>query len=86
MAAFAEDSAQDAGDGEDELAVRDFVADGGGDPVAGGVFGSRRGSHPSRGGQVARGARRGDDEAGRRKAQKVFIRTIIVRSKNGRSA
>ena len=37
MAAFAEDSAQDAGDGEDELAVRDFVADGGGDPVAGGA-------------------------------------------------
>jgi hypothetical protein len=37
VAAFAEDSAQDAGDGEDELAVRDFVADGGGDPVAGGA-------------------------------------------------
>ena len=37
MAAFAEDAAQDAGDGEDELAVGDFVADGGGDPVAGGA-------------------------------------------------
>ena len=35
--AFAEDSAQDAGDGEDELAVRDFVADGGCDPFAGGA-------------------------------------------------
>ena len=36
-AAFAEDSAQDAWNGEDELAVRDFVADGGGDPVTGGA-------------------------------------------------
>ena len=35
MAAFAEDAAEDLGDGEDELAVRDFVADGGGDPFAG---------------------------------------------------
>ena len=35
--AFAEDSAQDAGDGEDELAVRDFVADGGCDPFTGGA-------------------------------------------------
>ena len=37
VAAFAEDAAQDLGDGEDELAVGDFVADGGGDPVAGGA-------------------------------------------------
>ena len=37
VAALAEDAAQDAGDGEDELAVRDFVADGGGDPVADGA-------------------------------------------------
>ena len=37
LAAFAEDAAQDAGDGEDELAVRDFVADGGCDPVTGGA-------------------------------------------------
>jgi len=37
MAAFAEDAAQDFGDGEDELAVGDFVADGGGDPVANGA-------------------------------------------------
>lgn len=37
MAAFAEDAAQDLGDGEDELTVRDFVTDGGGDPVAGGA-------------------------------------------------
>ena len=144
LAAFAEDAAQDAGDGEDELAVRDFVADGGGDPVAGGadaalvaggaevaalagegeeafvaavraleageaggevaaaeertgrwrrrrkgagrgicggVFGSRRGSRPSRGGRVARGARRGDGGVGRRKTQKVFIRTYFVRGK-----
>ena len=29
------DAAQDFGDGEDELAVRDFVADGGGDPIGG---------------------------------------------------
>ena len=36
-AAFAKDAAQDAGDGEDELAVRDFVADGGCDPFAGGA-------------------------------------------------
>jgi len=34
FAAFAEDAAQDFWDGEDELAVGDFVADGGGDPVA----------------------------------------------------
>ncbi len=33
LAAFAENAAQDFGDGEDELTVRDFVADGGGDPV-----------------------------------------------------
>ncbi|MGB6219885.1 MAG: hypothetical protein WBG04_02545 [Haloferula sp.] len=35
LAAFAEDPPQDLGDGEDELTVRDFMADGGGDPVAG---------------------------------------------------
>ena len=35
IAAFAEDAAEDFGDGEDELAVRDFVADGGGDPIGG---------------------------------------------------
>lgn len=34
VAAFAVDAAQDFWDGEDELAVGDFVADGGGDPVA----------------------------------------------------
>ena len=37
LAAFAEDAAQDAGDGEDELTVGNFVADGGGDPFAGGA-------------------------------------------------
>ena len=37
MAAFAEDTAQDTGNGEDELAVWDFVANGGGDPVTGGA-------------------------------------------------
>jgi hypothetical protein len=37
MAALAEDAAEDFRDGEDELAVGDFVADGGGDPVAGGA-------------------------------------------------
>ena len=36
-AALAEDAAQDFGDGEDKLAVGNFVADGGGDPVAGGA-------------------------------------------------
>jgi hypothetical protein len=35
VAAFAEDAAEDFGDGEDELAVGDFVADGGGDPIGG---------------------------------------------------
>jgi hypothetical protein len=35
VAAFAEDAAEDFGDGEDELPVRDFVADGGGDPIGG---------------------------------------------------
>lgn len=35
--ALAEDAAKDLGDGEYELAVGDFVADGGGDPVAGGA-------------------------------------------------
>ena len=37
VATFAEDAAQDPGDGEDELAVGDFVADGGGDPLADGA-------------------------------------------------
>jgi hypothetical protein len=37
VAAFAEDAAQDLGDGEHELAVGDFVADGGGDPLANGA-------------------------------------------------
>jgi hypothetical protein len=37
VAALAEDAAEDFGDGEDELAVGHFVADGGGDPVAGGA-------------------------------------------------
>ncbi len=36
-AAFAKDAAQDTGDGEDELAVGNFVADRGGDPFAGGA-------------------------------------------------
>jgi len=35
VAAFAEDAAQHFGDGKDELAVGDGVADGGGDPCAG---------------------------------------------------
>jgi hypothetical protein len=37
VAAFAEDAAQDLGDGEDELAVGDFVADGVGDPLTHGA-------------------------------------------------
>jgi hypothetical protein len=37
MTSFAEDAAQDFGNGKDKLAVGDFVADGGGDPVAGGA-------------------------------------------------
>ena len=37
VAAFAEDAAEHAWDGEDELAVRDLAADGGGDPGAGGA-------------------------------------------------
>jgi hypothetical protein len=37
MAAFAKDAAQDFGDGEDELAVGDLVADGVGDPFADGA-------------------------------------------------
>jgi hypothetical protein len=37
VAAFAKDAAQDLGDGEHELAVGDLVADGGGDPLAGGA-------------------------------------------------
>ena len=35
IAAFAEDAAEDFGDGEDELAVGDFVTDVGGDPIGG---------------------------------------------------
>jgi len=35
VAAFAEDAAQDFGDGEDELSVRDLVADRGGNPFGG---------------------------------------------------
>ena len=35
LAAFAEDATEDLGDGEDKLAVGNFVADGGGDPIAG---------------------------------------------------
>ena len=37
VAAFAEDSAENLGDGEDKLVVGDFVADGGGDPLANGA-------------------------------------------------
>jgi hypothetical protein len=37
LAAFAKNAAQDAGDGEDKLTMGNFVADGGGDPVAGGA-------------------------------------------------
>ena len=37
LAAFSEDDAQDFWDGEDELAVGNFVADGGGNPLAGGA-------------------------------------------------
>jgi len=35
VAALAEDATEDFGDGENELAVRDFAADGGGDPIGG---------------------------------------------------
>ncbi|MFT6572961.1 MAG: hypothetical protein ACJA16_001140, partial [Akkermansiaceae bacterium] len=56
---------------------------GAGRGICGDVFGSRRGSHPSRGGQVVRAARRGDDGAGRRTAQRMFMRTSIVRIKVG---
>ena len=35
VSAFAEDAAEDFWDGEDELAVGDFVTDGGGDPIGG---------------------------------------------------
>jgi hypothetical protein len=35
VAAFAKDAAEDFGNGEDKLAVRDFVTDGGGDPIGG---------------------------------------------------
>jgi len=38
VAAFAKDAAEDLGDGEDELAVRNLVADGGGDPFAGAPY------------------------------------------------
>jgi len=37
VAAFAEDAAEDLGDGKHELAVGDFVADGVGDPLANGA-------------------------------------------------
>ena len=37
LAAFAKDAAEDLGDGEHELAVGHFVADGGGNPVARGA-------------------------------------------------
>jgi hypothetical protein len=37
LATFAEDAAEDLGDGKDELAVGDRMADGGGDPFAGGA-------------------------------------------------
>jgi hypothetical protein len=37
LAALAEDAAENFWDGEDELAVRDFVADGGGNPFAAGT-------------------------------------------------
>jgi hypothetical protein len=37
VSAFAENTAEDLGDGEDELAVGDFVANGGGDPLANGA-------------------------------------------------
>ena len=37
LAAFAEDAAEDPGDGEYELAVRNRMADCGGDPIAGGA-------------------------------------------------
>jgi hypothetical protein len=37
VAAFAENTAEDLGDGEDELAVGDFVANGGADPLANGA-------------------------------------------------
>jgi hypothetical protein len=36
--AFAEDAAENLGNGEDKLAMRDFVADGGGDPFAGAAY------------------------------------------------
>ena len=35
IAAFAEDASEDFGDGEDKLAVGDFVANGSGDPIGG---------------------------------------------------
>jgi len=37
VAAFAKDAAENLGDGEDKLAVGDFVADGVGDPLANGA-------------------------------------------------
>jgi hypothetical protein len=37
VSAFAENTAEDLGDGEDELAVGDFVANGGADPLANGA-------------------------------------------------
>lgn len=150
-AAFAEDAAEHLWDGEHELAVGHFVADGGGNPVArgadaalvaglaevaalagegeepfvaavgaweageaggevaaaeegfdggggdrveraeigagrdpcGAVFRSWRGILPSRGGRVARVARRGGGGAGRWRAQRVFIKTFFVSDKDG---
>lgn len=57
MAAFAEDAAEDLGDGEDELAVGDVVADGGGDPVAG----SPHAALVTRGAEVAALAGEGEE-------------------------
>ena len=110
MAAFAEDTAQDAGEGEDELAVGNFVADRGGDPFAGGADAAL----VAGGAEVAGLAGEGEEAlvpavgaleageasgevttteegldgggcggAGRRTAQRVFIRTISVRIKVG---
>ena len=56
---------------------------GAGRDPCGNVFRSGPEKPPSRGGQVARGARRGGGGAGKRKAQRVFVRTIFVRGKIG---
>ena len=55
VAALAEDAAEHPGDGEDELAVRDLAADGGGDPGAGGADAA----HVAGGAEVASLAREG---------------------------